>query len=114
MVVRNQQKDCKLKYLLQLTNLSLVVRKPVFGFFDLSHTNQAVQPQQIARGLKFRIYEVEGSYYPCSENKCADQLRGHREADLRICFRICKKPVFSRRCSLHDAAFLFAFDCKFL
>ena len=34
-------------------------------------------------------------YYPCSENKGADQLRGYREADLRLCFRICKKPVFS-------------------
>ena len=33
----------------------------------------------------------------CSENKGADQLRGYREADLRLCFRICKKPVFSRR-----------------
>ena len=39
----------------------------------------------------------EGLYYPCSENKGADQLRGYREADLRLCFRICKKPVFSRR-----------------
>ena len=29
-------------------------------------------------------------YYPCSENKDADQLRGYREADLRLCFRICK------------------------
>ena len=36
-------------------------------------------------------------YYPCSENKGADQLHGYREADLRLCFRICKKPVFSRR-----------------
>ena len=27
-------------------------------------------------------------YYPCSENKDADQLRGYREADLRLCFRI--------------------------
>ena len=35
--------------------------------------------------------------YPCSENKGTDQLRGYREADLRLCFRICKKPVFSRR-----------------
>ena len=51
----------------------------------------------MAGGLKFRIYEVEGLYYPCSENKGADQLRGYREADLRLCFRICKKPVFSRR-----------------
>ena len=36
----------------------------------------------------------------CSENKGADQLRGYREADLRLCFRICKKLVFSRCSSL--------------
>ena len=34
-------------------------------------------------------------YYPSSENKGADQLRGYREADLRLCFRICKLLVFS-------------------
>ena len=51
----------------------------------------------MARGLKFRIKELEGLYYLCSENKGADQLRGYREADLRLCFRICKKPVFSQR-----------------
>ena len=36
-------------------------------------------------------------YYLCSENKGPDQLCGYRTADLRLCFRICKKPVFSRR-----------------
>ena len=35
-------------------------------------------------------------YYPCSENKDADQLRGYCEADLRLCFRPCKLLVFSR------------------
>ena len=35
--------------------MSLVVRKPVFG---VSHTNRSVQPQKMARGLKFRIYVV--------------------------------------------------------
>ena len=40
---------------------------------------------------------MEGMYFRCSENKGADQLRGYREADLRLCFRICKKPVFSQR-----------------
>ena len=35
--------------------------------------------------------------YQCSENKGADQLRGYHEADLRLCFRIWKKPVFLRR-----------------
>ena len=34
-------------------------------------------------------------YYPCSENKGADQLRDNREAGLRLCFRICKLFVFS-------------------
>ena len=67
------------------------MRKSVFG---VSNTNRAVQPQKMARGLKFCIQEVEGSYYPCSENKGADQLRGYREADLRLCFRICKKKGF--------------------
>ena len=62
-----------------------------------SNTNRAVQLLNMARGLKFWIYEVEGLYYPCSKNKDADQLRGYREADLRLCFRICKNPVFSRR-----------------
>ena len=42
-------------------------------------------------------------YYPCSENKGADQLRGYREADLRLCFRICKKPVFSKRGSIFSS-----------
>ena len=51
----------------------------------------------MARDLKFRIEVVEELYYPCSENKDADQLRGYCEADLRLCFCICKKPVFSRR-----------------
>ena len=60
-----------------------------------SDTNQAVQPQKMAGGLKFRIWEVGGLYYLCSGNKGADQLRGYREADLRLCFRICEKPVFS-------------------
>ena len=71
------------------------MRKPVSGFQTLSDTNKAVLSLNMARGLKFRIQKVEGMYYPCSENKGADQLRGYREADLRLCFRICKKPVFS-------------------
>ena len=39
-------------------------------------TNQAVQPQKMAGGLKFCIYKVEGLYYLYSENKGADQLCG--------------------------------------
>ena len=35
-------------------------------------------------------------YYPFSENKGADQLRGYREADLRLCFCLCRLLVFPR------------------
>ena len=73
------------------------MRKPTFWFPIRSDTNQAVQLQKIARGLKIWIHEVEGLHYPCSENKGADQLRGYREADLRLCFRICNMLVISRR-----------------
>ena len=75
--------------------MSLVMRKPVFGVPTRSHTNQAVQPHKMARGLKFRIFEVDRLYYLCSENKGADQLHGYRKADLCLCFHICKNPVFS-------------------
>ena len=71
------------------------MRKPTFWFSTRSGTNQAVQLQKMARGLKFRIQKVEGWYYLCSEHKGADQLRGYREADLGLCFRICKTLVFS-------------------
>ena len=40
----------------------------------------------MARSLKFRIQEVEGLYYPSSENIGAYQLRGHCKVDLRLCF----------------------------
>ena len=71
------------------------MRKPTFLFSTWSNINQAVQIHKMARVLEFWIYEVEGLYYLCSENKGADQLRGYRIADLRLCFRICKMLVFS-------------------
>ena len=65
------------------------------GFQTWSDTNRPVQSEKMARGLKFWIKEVKGLYYPCSKNKGADQLCGYRTADLRVCFRLCKKPFFS-------------------
>ena len=47
------------------------MRKPVSW-----DKNQAVQPQKMARGLKFRIWDVDQLLYLCSEKKGADQLRG--------------------------------------
>ena len=81
----------------EVAHMSLVLSKPVFGVSEQVRHKPAVQSQKMSRCLRFQIKEVEGLYYPCSENKGADQLRGHREADLRLCFCICKKPVFSRR-----------------
>ena len=65
------------------------------GFPTRSDINRPVQLQTQARSLKFRIKVEEELYYPSSENKGADQLRGYREADLRLCFRIGINPVFS-------------------
>ena len=71
------------------------MRKPTFWFPTWSDTNQAVKTQKTARGLKFRFKKEEGLYKICSESKGADQLRGYHEADLHLCFRICKTLVFS-------------------
>ena len=49
-------------------------------------------------------------YYTSSENKGADQLRGYREAGLRLCFRICRLLVFLRggsNESCYDKIFLY-------
>ena len=65
-------------------------------FPNRSDTNRPVQAQKRARSLKFRIEVDEELYYPSSENKDADQLRGYHEADLRLCFRLCRLLVFPR------------------
>ena len=60
------------------------------SFPTWSDTNQAVQLQKVARGLKFRIKKVGGS-----KNKGADKLSSYREPDLCLCFRIYAKCWFS-------------------
>ena len=64
----------------------------------MSGNSQAAQPLKMFRGLKFLIYEVEGVYYLCSENKGADQLHIFHAADLCLFFTYAKNR-FS-----HDAA----------
>ena len=49
--------------------MSLVVRKPVVGFFTRSDTCQLVQSRQMVAALKFWISEVEGLYYLYSKTK---------------------------------------------
>ena len=77
-----------------LQDKSHLMGKPTMWFSNRSDTNRAAQSQKMVRGLKFWSQVEEESYYPSSENKGADQLRGYREADLRLCFRICRLLVF--------------------
>ena len=95
--------------------MSLVVRKPVFRVSDQVQYKPGCTA--IEDGLRLQNSNFGGSrgiYHLYSENKGADQLRGYREADLRLCFHICKKPIFSQQGSntpirdllLHTAIFL--------
>ena len=91
------------------------MRKPTIEVLNRSDTNRVVQAQKIARGWKFLIYctirvakkkaLIEADLHLCfrickhlsrlmgkpticiGEIKDADQLRGNREADQRLCFR---------------------------
>ena len=73
------------------------MRNPTVWVPTRSDTNRAVQSQKMVRGWKFWIYKVEELYYPCSENKGTDQLRSYCEADLCLCFRLCRFLVFPMR-----------------
>ena len=73
--------------------MSRLMGKPTIWFPNRSDTNRPAQAQKQARSLKFRKV-AEELYYPFSENKAADQLRGYREADLRLCFRLSRLLVF--------------------
>ena len=55
------------------------------GFPTRSHTNRPVQSQKQALGLELRIY-LEEFYYPCSENKGADQCAVTAQAQLICAF----------------------------
>ena len=71
-----------------------LVGKPTMWFPNRSDTNRPVQAQKQARSLKFWIEVEEELYYPSRENTGADQLRSYCEADLRLCFRLCRLLVF--------------------
>ena len=77
-----------------LHEMSHLVEKPTMWFPNRSDINRSVQSQKRARSLKFWSEVEEELYYPSSENKGADQLRGYREADLRLCFRLGRLLVF--------------------
>ena len=76
----------------------LELPQSMFGSPTRSDTNRAVQPQKMARGLKFLIKEEEGLYYLCSKNEGSDQL-------LRLCFHRCKNDAAHFMCTLMILSF---------
>ena len=70
-----------------------------------SDRSRDVQPQKIARGLKFQSYEVEGLYHLCSENKGTAQLCGNNRAAAQLCGN-------NRPADL-ICAFVFAYESRF-
>ena len=56
----------------------------------VSDTNRAVQSQKMVRGWKFLHSESRGIVLSMWQKKGADQLRSYCEADLRLCFCICR------------------------
>ena len=71
------------------------MRKPVFGVSDLEPHKPGSTTTQDGQRLQISDLGSRGIVLSGSQNKGTDQLQGYREADLRLCFRICKKPVFS-------------------
>ena len=69
-------------------------------FLTRSHTNQAIQPQNMARDMKFQISEEEGLHY-------------HHTADLRLCFHLCKKR-FSHEVAQMVSLFKFFHGTEYL
>ena len=92
--LEKRQAELKVSYRKMNNYMSRLMGKPTMWFSNRSDTNRPVQSQKRARSLKFRIKVEEELLYTSSENKGADQLRGYREADLRLCFRICILLVF--------------------
>ena len=82
------------------------MRKPTFWFPTWSDTNQAVQLQKMARGLKFRIKKVEVTYYLCSEKKA---LISFAVTAKLICVFVF---AYAKRWFSHDAVHMCWWDVK--
>ena len=67
------------------------MKKTTMWFSNRSDKNWSLPSQKMAKTLEILDLGSGGILsYPCSENKGADQLRVHREADPRRRVRICR------------------------
>ena len=78
------------------SDMNRIMRKSVFWVSDQVQHKLGYTTTEDGYRLEISyIKEVEGLYYLYSKNKGADQLHGYLASDLRLCFRICKKQIFS-------------------
>ena len=78
------------------------------GFPTRSNTNRAVQPQKMARGLKFRIKVEESVYYPyIAKTKALISCAGTAQLICVSVFAYAKS-----RFSHNEAHFIFIVSCS--
>ena len=77
------------------------MRKPVFGVSDQVRHEPGCTITEYDQRFEISDLGSRGMYYPYSENKGADQLRGYRKADLCLCFRICINLVSHNEAHIH-------------
>ena len=80
-------------YMYNMTLVHVVARKSVFGVANQVRYKPDCTDSK--DGQRLEMSDLEGLYCLCSKNKGAEQLRSHCEADLRLCFCIGKKLIFT-------------------
>ena len=90
------EKVCPYKFIFEPRCEKISLR----GFPSRSDTNQAVQLQKMARGLKFRFKKVEGLYYLCKKTKA---LISFMVTAKLICVFVF---AYAKICFFHDPAHL--------
>ena len=70
--------------------MSIVVRKPVFGVSDQVRHKPGCTATEDGYRLEILVLDRRGIALSVWRKQGADQLRGYREADLRLCFLICR------------------------
>ena len=70
------------------------MRKPVFGVSDQVPHKPGCTGTEDGYKACFELRKMRDCTIFVAKNKGADPFRGHREADLCLCFRIYKKSGF--------------------
>ena len=85
--------------------MSPVARKPVFGFPTRNDKTGLYDSRRWLEVITFEFRKQRKCSIFVEKNKGAGQLRSYSTADLRPCFRIYKKQVFSRHNSATNVCY---------